>query len=133
MDAPDYSGQKYGYSLSTLIICDHKQRIRHYLAGFPGSVHDNRIWKATELYQTPNSYFLPREYCVGDSAFENDCFMVSAFKKPKDRAIPEQHVKFNEKTCQDENYIRTLHWNAKGPISMVAIHLLDNNRKQKVA
>ena len=100
MDAPDYSGRKYGYSLSTLIICDQKRRIRHYLAGFPGSVHDNRIWKATKLYQTPNSYFLPREYCVGDSAFENDWFMVSAFKKPKDRAIPEQHVKFNEKLAR---------------------------------
>ena len=23
MDAPDYSGRKYGYSLSTLIVCDH--------------------------------------------------------------------------------------------------------------
>ena len=100
LDAPDYSGRKYGYSLSTLIICDHKRRIRHYLAGFPGSAHDNRIWKATKMYSDPKSYFLERQYCVGDSAFENDWFMVSAFKKPKDRSIPEQHVKFNEKLAR---------------------------------
>jgi hypothetical protein len=27
-DAPDYSGRKYGYSLTTMIICDHTRRIR---------------------------------------------------------------------------------------------------------
>lgn len=96
-DAPDYSGRKYGYSLSTLILCDHKRRIRHYLAGFPGSVHDNRIWKASKMYADPKSYFSDREYCIGDSAFANSSFMVSAFKKPKGLAIPVQHVKFNEK------------------------------------
>jgi hypothetical protein len=40
-DAPDYSGRKFPYSISTLIINDHKRRIRHYLAGFPGTSHDN--------------------------------------------------------------------------------------------
>ena len=99
-DAPDYSGRKYGYSLSTMIVCDHKRRIRHYLAGFPGSAHDNRIWMSTKLCHSPSLYFAPREYCVGDSAFENKWFMVSAFKKPKDRAIPNQHVKFNEKLAR---------------------------------
>ena len=97
LDAPDYSGRKYGYSLSTLIVCDHKRRIRHYLAGYPGSVHNNRIWKATKLFKESTLYFQNREYCIGDSAFENGKFMVSAFKKPKDRAIPAHHVKFNEK------------------------------------
>jgi DDE superfamily endonuclease len=53
-DAPDYSGRKYGYSLSTMIISDHKRRIRHYLAGFPGSAHDNRIFKATKLATAPD-------------------------------------------------------------------------------
>ena len=99
-DAPDYSGQKYGYSLSTMIVCDHKRRIRHYLAGFPGTAHDNRIWKATKLATTPESYFDTMQYSVGDSAFENSWFMVSAFKKPKDHAIPASHEKFNEKLAR---------------------------------
>jgi hypothetical protein len=31
-DAPNYSGRKYGYSLSTVIFSDHsKRRIHHYL------------------------------------------------------------------------------------------------------
>ena len=81
-DAPDYSGRKYGYSLSTMIFCDHKRRIRHYLAGFPGSAHDSRVFKASRVASDPKAHFADREYCIGDSAFENSWFMVSAFKKP---------------------------------------------------
>lgn len=42
-DAPDYSGRKYGYSLSTIIVCDDQRLIRYYLTGWPGCTHDNRI------------------------------------------------------------------------------------------
>eukprot|EP00980_Cylindrotheca_fusiformis_P014079 scaffold3682_cov70-Cylindrotheca_fusiformis.AAC.1 len=99
-DAPDYSGRKYGYSLSTMIICDHKRRITHYLAGYPGSAHDNRIFKATNLVKQPNNHFTDREYIIGDSAFENSRHMVSAFKKPKGESIPPSHEKFNEKLAK---------------------------------
>lgn len=99
-DAPDYSGRKYGYSLTTLIFNDHNKKIRHFLAGFPGSAHDNRVFKATRLYKKPNDYFAPREYCIGDSAFENTPFMVSAFKKPKGESMPLSHEKFNEKLAK---------------------------------
>ena len=94
-DAPDYSGRKFGYSLSAMIFCDHKRRIRHYTAGFPGSAHDSRVFKASTVAMNPDEHFEPREYCLGDSAFENDWFMVAAFKKPKDLAIPAAHEKFN--------------------------------------
>jgi DDE superfamily endonuclease len=101
LDAPDYSGQKYGYSLSSVIFLDHKRRIRHYLAGFPGAAHDNRIFKATKPATKPSDFFSPREYCIGDSAFENSWFMVAAFKKPKEgQSIPVAHEKFNEKLAR---------------------------------
>jgi hypothetical protein len=99
-DAPDYSGRNYGYSLSVMIICDNKRKVRHYLGGFPGSAHDNRIYKATKLATNPGNYFSPREYLIGDSAFENSSTMVSAFKKPKGAVIPARYEKFNEKMAK---------------------------------
>jgi hypothetical protein len=48
----------------------------------------------------PHSYFDPMQYSVGDSAFENSWFMVSAFKKPKRHPIPISHEKFNEKLAK---------------------------------
>ena len=86
VDVPDYSGHKYEYLLSTMVICDHTKSIRHYLAGFPGSAHDNRVFKATRIATSPIDYFDPMQYIIGDSAFENSWFMVSAFKKPREQS-----------------------------------------------
>jgi DDE superfamily endonuclease len=96
-DAPDYSGRKYGYSLTTMIVCDHNKRIIFYLAGFPGSAHDNRVFKATKIAQKPASFLAENQYLVGDSAFENSWFMVSAFKKLPNSQLPEEQEHFNTK------------------------------------
>ena len=42
-DAPDYSGRKYGFSITTMIICDYNKKIRYCLAGYPGSCNDNPV------------------------------------------------------------------------------------------
>lgn len=97
IDAPDYSGRKYGYSLSTLIICDHKRRICHFLAGYPGSAHDNRIFGDSQLTANPLSFFDVNQYLLGDSAFENRWFVVSSFKK-----LPKQELQWNEQRFNDK-------------------------------
>jgi DDE superfamily endonuclease len=107
VDAPDYSGRKYGYSLTTMIVCDHRRRTRHYLAGFPGSAHNNRVFKATTIAKRPKDRFDGMQYIIGDSAFENQWFMVSAFKKPKERAIPKKEEKFNKKLASSGLYLST--------------------------
>ena len=94
-DAPEYSGRKFQYSISALIVNDHKRRIRHYLAGFPGTAHDNRIWKATELFNNPDLFFSVGQYLLGDSAFSNGHVMVASFKKPHGAVMPDRHEKFN--------------------------------------
>jgi DDE superfamily endonuclease len=97
VDAPDYSGRKYGYSLTTMIICDHNKRIRDYLSGYPGSAHDNRVFKNTSLKKLPPSHFDVQQYIVGDSVFENDWFMVSGFKKLANSLLEEDQEMFNTK------------------------------------
>jgi DDE superfamily endonuclease len=52
-DAPDYHGRKFLYSLSTIIVNDDQKRIWYYLAGYPGSSHDNRIFRNTKLFNHP--------------------------------------------------------------------------------
>jgi DDE superfamily endonuclease len=80
-DAPDYSGRKSGYSLSTMICCDHNRRIRHYLAGYPGSAHENRVYNATRFAKQPSTDYSPREYCIGEN-------------------IPRSHQQFNNKLAK---------------------------------
>jgi DDE superfamily endonuclease len=100
-DAPDYFGRKYGYSISTMVICDHKRRIRYYLSGYPGSAHDNnRVFRGTALKKSPSDFFGETQYIIGDSAFENDWFIVAAYKKSAGQELEEDHEKFNSKMAK---------------------------------
>jgi len=90
-DAPDYSGRKNGYSLTELIICDLNKKIRYCLAGYRGSAHDNRLCDATSLKKKPKEHFSPMQHIIGDSAFANSPFMVSAFKKGANEDMLYEH------------------------------------------
>jgi hypothetical protein len=94
-DGPDYSGRKFGYSLTVMIVNDDQKRIRHYLAGHPGSVHDNRVYKATKLALEADLHFGTKYYLLGDSAFENSPTVVSAFKNPRGHAMTDDQRRFN--------------------------------------
>jgi hypothetical protein len=94
-DAGDYKGRKYGHSLTVLIVCDDRRKIRYYYAGWPGSVHDNRVFKNSMLYVNAAHFFNVQEYLLGDSAFDNMWFMVSAFVCLPGRQMAYNHEKFN--------------------------------------
>jgi DDE superfamily endonuclease len=94
-DAPDYHGRKFLYSMSTIIVNDDTKRMRHYLAGFPGSTHDNRIYSNTELFNYPDKYFGDNYFVLGDSAFENTNTMVTSFEKLSRESLSKEKEGFN--------------------------------------
>jgi DDE superfamily endonuclease len=94
-DAADYHGRK-GDTLSTLIVSDHKRRIRYYQAGWPGSAHDNRILRTSRLSCRFQEYFTPEEYMLGDSAFTNRSFVVTTYKEVSGHMLAHHKRKFNE-------------------------------------
>jgi DDE superfamily endonuclease len=94
-DAPDYSGRKFAYSLSTLIVCDDQKLIRYYLAGWPGTAHDNRIFKNSALYLKPANFFSALQYILVDSAYEAMTHIIPSFRKPRGMPIPREHEFFN--------------------------------------
>jgi len=96
-DAPDYHGRKHLYSMTTMIVCDDERKIRYYLAGFPGCVHDNRVYRNTELFLNPEDYFGTSFYLLSDSALTNSSTVVSSFKCANGQQLPPIQEKFN--TC----------------------------------
>ena len=80
IDYSDYNGRKYGFSLTIMVINDHERKIRAYLAGFPGSAHDNRVWKHMDQYQDPEKFFSAVEYILCDTAFEPCAFAIPGYK-----------------------------------------------------
>lgn len=96
-DSGDYVGRKYGYTLSVLIICDRNLHIRCFNAGWPGSTHDDRVWRNSEIFRNKNKYFSLMEYLLGDSAYANKIFLCSACEKSPRGTLGVEHTLFNEK------------------------------------
>lgn len=78
-----YFCRKNFYAVNVLLVCDDRARITYYLAGWPGSTHDNRVFKSSNLYKERDSYFSALEYLIGDSAYSNSTIMVPSFKKTR--------------------------------------------------
>ena len=96
-DAADYHGRKSGYGISSLILCDDERMIWYYVTGWPASAHDNRIFRNTGLYQNPDAFLSSGQYILGDSAFQNMPFMVSAYKKPYNSRLSRSNERFNKR------------------------------------
>ena len=95
-DCGDYYGRKMGYSLSVLFACDHNLCIRYFNAGWPGSTHDDRVFRNCDVFKNKEKYFSLLEYSLGDSAHANKNFLLAAYEKPIGRAISEEDVLFND-------------------------------------
>jgi len=93
----DYFSRKSCYAVNALITCDDIGRVRDVVIGWPGSVHDNRVWRTSVMYAKRESYFSPNEYLLGDSAFGASRVMIPAFKKPRGANFPREREVFN--TC----------------------------------
>jgi hypothetical protein len=80
-DDPDaYLSRKKQWSIKAQIICDYKLRIRNLVVGYPGSVHDARIFKNCPIYTSPDRYFDSQEYLLGDSAYQLTKTVMTPFR-----------------------------------------------------
>ena len=84
-----------------MIVCDDQRRVIYYNAGWPGSTHDNRVFRNTQLYMDRGEYFSPKEYLLGDSAYSASPIMVQSFKKQSAQAdLPPNNEFFNTQLAQ---------------------------------
>ncbi len=92
-DKADYSGRKFRYSLTVNVINNDKRRIRAYLSGYPGTTHDNRVWRNMVECQRSNVFFSRGEYLVTDTAYEPIEHVVPAFKSSPGTGLRLSHKK----------------------------------------
>jgi hypothetical protein len=96
-DYADYKGRKMLYTLTMLVINDDERRIRYFNAGWPGSTHDDRVFRNSRIVQELDNHFEETQYIIGDSAYSPQNFMVSTFKKPVGIPMPPDNEIFNTK------------------------------------
>jgi len=49
-NSEDYFTRKGNYAIKGLFICDYAAKITWIEMGWPGSVHDNRVWANSDVY-----------------------------------------------------------------------------------
>jgi hypothetical protein len=73
-DAQSYITRKSNYAITLQGTCDAEMKFIDVFVGFPGSVHDNRIFGNSDLYLNVQNdmreYFPQNEYIsIGDKAY----------------------------------------------------------------
>jgi hypothetical protein len=99
-DYADYKGRKMLYTLTMLVVNNDQRRIRYFNAGWPGSTHDDRVFRNSKIVQDLDDHFLETEYIIGDSAYGPQNFMVSVFKKPVGSPMQPDNEVFNMKLAK---------------------------------
>lgn len=97
-DLDSYINRKSYYSIHMQVVCDHKRKIIDFFAGYPGSVHDSRVFRNSPLCNSLQakcgSYFL-----LGDSGYSLQKNLMTPFK---DRGqLTRKQINYNLKLSQN--------------------------------
>ncbi|XP_067622211.1 putative nuclease HARBI1 isoform X2 [Eurosta solidaginis] len=101
LDDPEaYFSKKHVYSLKAQAVCDYKLRIRHLVLGFPGSVHDARIYNNCSLVTQASSLFTGAQWLAGDIAYKLTSTVITPFRSTSTEITSHQRNAFNRQFSQ---------------------------------
>lgn len=80
-DPDSYYSRKQIFSIKLQAVCDYQLKIRHLLVGYPGSVHDSRVFTNSSLFLNPSQYFAGEEWIAADSAYKLSKTVITPFRK----------------------------------------------------
>lgn len=99
-EAESYFSRKSIYSLKAQAICDNKMLIRYAGVGFPGSMHDARMFSTTDIYKNPVKYLSEKQWIAADSAYKLTEHFVTPYRKNSNVMTLEDRNKFNFRLSQ---------------------------------
>ncbi|CAJ0590851.1 unnamed protein product [Cylicocyclus nassatus] len=93
-NAVDYINRKRYHSINVGAICDDKFLFRWVSASWPGSAHDSRVFKSSELYKDLRAR-RKRGCIIGDSAYTAESFLIKVLSQAN--TVKEQ--RYNRAIC----------------------------------
>lgn len=95
LDSTSYYSRSKIYSLKLQAICDHNLRIRHILVGYPGSVHDARIFNNCSIGRNINRFLSEGQWIAADSAYRLTEHVITPYRKTSRMLREDQRKMFN--------------------------------------
>ncbi|ODM99709.1 putative nuclease HARBI1 [Orchesella cincta] len=94
-DPESYFTRKQRYAIQIQAICDNEKRLRNIVVGFPGSVHDARVFSRSNVGKSSNILLSEGEWIAADSAYANSKYIVTPFKSNASLGTARQRKQFN--------------------------------------
>lgn len=91
-----YFSRKRHYAIKMQAVCDHKLRIRQVTIGYPGSVHDAKIFLNCPLAKHPECFLSNSEWVAGDSAYPLKSYLITPFRQNSSEHTREEREAFNK-------------------------------------
>ncbi|XP_011883584.1 PREDICTED: putative nuclease HARBI1 [Vollenhovia emeryi] len=83
-NARDYCNRKKYFSINLQAVVDANMKFTNIYCGQPGSLHDARVLRKSELYKSANEHreavFSNRKFILGDSAYPSLQWLVPPFR-----------------------------------------------------
>lgn len=96
LDPEAYFDKDSNYSLQLQLICDHLLRIRHYILGYPGSVHDSRVWNESYMCLHHDIFFSQDEWLCGDKGYGLSKIIITPFRENSTEVSDKDRTWFNK-------------------------------------
>lgn len=77
-------------------VCDHRGIFTSYVIGWPGSVHDSKIFWHSDISVHHRQLFASHEYLLADAGYAITSYCITPFREPLIR----QQQKFNSKVVK---------------------------------
>ncbi|XP_050505707.1 putative nuclease HARBI1 [Diabrotica virgifera virgifera] len=78
-DPESYINRKGFYSIQMQLVCDHRRKITDIFIGYPGSVHDSRVFRNSPLH-TNLEERCGRYFLLGDSGYPLQANLLTPYK-----------------------------------------------------
>ncbi|XP_049316918.1 uncharacterized protein LOC125779688 [Bactrocera dorsalis] len=91
-----YYSRKRQYAVKLQAICDYNLRRRQLIVGYPGSVHDAKIFSNCLLFKQPERFLLTSQWIAGDSAYPLKPFLITQFRQNSSEYTEEERHSFNK-------------------------------------
>ncbi|CAD7068778.1 unnamed protein product [Tilletia caries] len=96
-DAADFFNRHHMHSYNILAVVDYNLRFCFLHLGFPGSAHDQRVYRASALAQNPDHHFSKDEFILSDSGYTSDAHLVSLFRRFRGQSsVSAAQIGFNQ-------------------------------------
>lgn len=100
-DAPvhhheDYFSRKSQYSIKIQAICDYTIKIRYLTIGYPGSVHDARIYNECALANNIPEFLSDSQWIAADSAYKLSASIITPYRQNSRETTSQQRKSFNK-------------------------------------